>query len=278
MSREIRRVPMDFSFPLNKTWTGYLWPPELHEAFCPDCGGSGKTPSRMWIEVLCRRMEDVAHDIADQRRGRAMHPYLAEFTGAPDESDLPVWMGERKKKKDQGLPLWWETPEVLRPSEDILPLMAPLTGYSEERLAGPMCGNSWQVDRKLIEAAGLDPEVWGWCVTCKATGGLEKYEGQRKDQEAWERTEPPEGDGWQLWQTVSEGGPISPVFATPEELAEWMSSPAYTWGASKHSTLSYEGALAVVQAGWAFSGAETVAHGVETGEEFAARTALEREV
>ena len=26
MSREVRRVPLDFDFPLGKTWTGYLLP------------------------------------------------------------------------------------------------------------------------------------------------------------------------------------------------------------------------------------------------------------
>ena len=38
----------------------------------------------------------------------------------------------------------------------------------------------------------------------------------------------PEGTpyGWQLYETVSEGSPLSPVFATKDELAEWMSSPA----------------------------------------------------
>lgn len=34
----------------------------------------------------------------------------------------------------------------------------------------------------------------------------------------------PEGEGWQLWQTVSDG-PTSPVFATAEELIDWMSQP-----------------------------------------------------
>ena len=38
------------------------------------------------------------------------------------------------------------------------------------------------------------------------------------------RREPPVGDGWQLWQTVSDG-PISPVFKTPDELIAWMSEP-----------------------------------------------------
>lgn len=40
--------------------------------------------------------------------------------------------------------------------------------------------------------------------------------------------EPPKGwdykktNGYQIWQTVSEGSPISPVFLKPEELAKWM--------------------------------------------------------
>jgi hypothetical protein len=32
---------------------------------------------------------------------------------------------------------------------------------------------------------------------------------------------PPKGDGWQLWETTSEGSPSSPVFKTADELAEW---------------------------------------------------------
>jgi hypothetical protein len=56
------------------------------------------------------------------------------------------------------------------------------------------------------------------------------------------KTEPPPGDGYQLWETVTEGSPISPVFATPDELAEWMASPAYTWhgsGLSKETYLNF---------------------------------------
>lgn len=45
------------------------------------------------------------------------------------------------------------------------------------------------------------------------------------DHDECERSyEPPKGEGWQLWQTVSDG-PISPVFATPDELVAWMSQP-----------------------------------------------------
>lgn len=38
------------------------------------------------------------------------------------------------------------------------------------------------------------------------------------------RIEPPEGDGWQMWEDTSEGSPISPVFRTAEKLAEWLES------------------------------------------------------
>lgn len=34
------------------------------------------------------------------------------------------------------------------------------------------------------------------------------------------------GDGWQLWETTSEGSPQSPVFATADELAEWAAHNA----------------------------------------------------
>jgi hypothetical protein len=34
-------------------------------------------------------------------------------------------------------------------------------------------------------------------------------------------SQPPKGDGWQLWQTVSDG-PITPVFATADALIDYM--------------------------------------------------------
>lgn len=34
--------------------------------------------------------------------------------------------------------------------------------------------------------------------------------------------EPPKGEGYQLWEDTSEGSPMSPVFETPEALADWL--------------------------------------------------------
>lgn len=48
-----------------------------------------------------------------------------------------------------------------------------------------------------------------------------------------ERYDPPEGEGWQVWETVSEGSPVSPVFASSEELVAWIVSEGHTPGAAK---------------------------------------------
>lgn len=37
-----------------------------------------------------------------------------------------------------------------------------------------------------------------------------------------ERREPPSGEGWQVWETVSEGSPVTPVFPTAESLARQL--------------------------------------------------------
>lgn len=36
-----------------------------------------------------------------------------------------------------------------------------------------------------------------------------------------QRYDPPTGDGWQIWETTTEGSPITNVCETPEELAQW---------------------------------------------------------
>lgn len=62
------------------------------------------------------------------------------------------------------------------------------------------------------------------------------------------KLEPPTGVGWQLWETVSEGSPISPVFATADQLAKWMTSANCT---VTGPVSSYEVAMRFIEEGWA---------------------------
>jgi hypothetical protein len=36
------------------------------------------------------------------------------------------------------------------------------------------------------------------------------------------RQEPPTGDGWQVWESVSEGSPVSPVLASRDAVVAWL--------------------------------------------------------
>ena len=75
----------------------------------------------------------------------------------------------------------------------------------------------------------------------------------------------PEGTpyGWQLYETVSEGTPLSPVFATKDELAAWMSSPA-----AGREQCSPGVAAKFVENGWAPSFVFSRETGLVSGVEF----------
>lgn len=45
--------------------------------------------------------------------------------------------------------------------------------------------------------------------------------------------DPPEGEGYQLWETTTEGSPQSPVFETLEALCEWCEVNATTFADCK---------------------------------------------
>lgn len=55
-------------------------------------------------------------------------------------------------------------------------------------------------------------------------------------------TDPPSGDGWQVWEDVSEGSPVSPVFSEHGNVVLWL---------VEHEKCSPAAAEAFVKCGWA---------------------------
>jgi hypothetical protein len=242
MGREIKRVPLDFDWPLDKPWQGFLMPDELRSPNCAECGGSGTTPARDWVQQIASLTLLLNTDLSSQAQGRPMHPYFHD-TGSYAHGK--------------------------RPSRDIAEFCVGLAGRGEPgRFHDAIDG--WRATDKLIEAAGLDPKVWGICQTCKGAGSIDAYEGQSADAEAWEPTEPPEGPGYQLWETVSEGSPITPVFAEAEGLARYMTQ--HGWGAGNPMASSFDTAMRFIDAGWAPSGVASPERGVESGVEWVGRS------
>lgn len=245
MSREVKRVALDFDWPLGKVWEGFLLPERLHEVPCPAGCSNGSTAAGEWLSSLV---------------------YLLLML--PDE--VPEWKNPRTDSARRGqLHPWLQSLEHRPsgpPSADIAELTGGLAGRPPRQPFGHDALDQWQACKAVVRAAGLDPDTWGRCPQCKGRATVEAYEGQRAEADAWESHEPPAGDGWQLWETVSEGSPMSPAFATADELASWMSDPE-----RGRDQVSHDVASRFIAEGWAPSGVSTPQTGFVTGVEFVGR-------
>jgi hypothetical protein len=82
------------------------------------------------------------------------------------------------------------------------------------------------------------------CEDCKMFAKIKGLEIASHGCPVFENLEPPEGDGFQMWETCSEGSPMSPVFKTPEELAKWLfDNSASSFGSQ---TASYDEWLTMI--------------------------------
>lgn len=277
MGREIKRVPLDFAAPKDRTWEGYTMPDDLSGEDCPDCGGGGYSPRAkylhdLWYGYAPFRPEDngsipltpetpAVRAFAERNVKNAPEFYgtgeYAIWREAQRLADL--WNGQWSHHLNQqdvdalldserGLPdltHTWTREDGWQPKDP--PVRPTVEEVNEWSIRDPFSGGSmqWTVMKARLAREG-EPDM---CARCEGHGSLETYPGQRADADAWERTEPPTGEGWQMWQTVSDA-PLSPVFATAEELIEWMTTPAAEWGAS--GPWSRENAEAFVRGpGWA---------------------------
>lgn len=80
------------------------------------------------------------------------------------------------------------------------------------------------------------------------------------------RVDPPTGEGWQLWEDVSEGSPVSPVFVERASLVAWI--------VENEGGVSPTAADAFVTYGWAPSGIASPVFGFMTGLQLAAGEAV----
>lgn len=294
MGRIVRRVPLDFDWPLNKIWEGFLMPDRFDETKCPDCK-NGYSPQAqnlydLWyghlpFDPTSTGSTPLRHDTPTVRTRAERNIHAApKFYGTGETAIVreaqrlaDLWNGQWCNHLSQDdvnaliaagrlldLTHTWTREGGWQPKDPpVTPTAAQVNEWSL-RGFGHDAINAMIVIRARCEREGIDDT----CPTCKGHGGIEKYEGQRAEAEAWEPTNPPAGEGWQLWETVTEGSPISPVFATADELAAWMSDPD-----RGNHWVPQEVAAKFIADGWAptmVSGPNT--HGVVTGVEWVGTT------
>lgn len=290
MGREIKRVPANFDWPLEKVWKGFIdpyWP--KHEP-CGTCGrynpysrkvenGDGLTPAareiadsfydhgwrggypspNRWCDKITQ--EEVNLLVEEER--------LWEFTTRIVNLDEPDEDGRT-----------WKRERVL--NEDGTPFIPTAEQINERQRRSFVHDaiNAWILKRHRWKKAGLTEDHQVYCHECKGEGYTwpdpqdkvrhenfnERDEGDPSIGQVW--SEPPEGPWWQVWETVSEGSPVTPAFATAEELVDYLVKNGDAWCQKRPDERPPTREAAenfVKHAGWVPSGMSSAQTGMVTG-------------
>lgn len=298
MGREIKRVALDFDWPLNKVWEGFLSPDRFNEDECEPCGQTGYSPmgrhlKDLWYgyvpfdpsdtgseaytidtpevrDFATRNVERSpgyygvgeyairleAQRLADLFNGQWSHHLTQEDVDALVAEGRLMDFTHKWSKETRWQPIV-PTPVVTAREVNLWSIRG---GFGHDSI------NANVVIKARCEREGV-PHT---CAHCEGHGYTERYPGQREEAENWYRHDddhqPPAGEGWQVWETVSEGSPISPVFADREGLINWLMSPAYNWGTSK--PLTREQAENFTGTAWAPTLMFSAETGVINGDQF----------
>jgi hypothetical protein len=281
MGRVVKRVALGFEWPLNNAWSGYLNPHyEGHYHKCPHCHGSGYSPEakalqELWYGHASRRFDPASkgstpflpsHPVI-QRKARH-NVGLGRESTKPFE-DQPYRVQVEAERLAQIYNSAWchhlsqaEADTLVEENRlsDLTHVWTPETRW-QPRVPAVMptaaMVNEWSltgfghdgINCSIVVAfeckrLGLPMQ----CSHCNGEGSSWSSTEARELAEAWTPEEPPAGEGYQVWETVSEGSPISPVFADPELLARWMvsNSTGLDRGTSFESWLKF-----IQKVGWA---------------------------
>jgi hypothetical protein len=248
MGREVKRVALDFEWPESKVWEGFLNPHVRDCERCTACDGMGMSP---W-----------AIRIHEQWHGGSV-PFHPTHVGLPPlTADSPILIEQATEKTIRNAWYYGTGPAAIR--REAARLAELFNSYKSNHLTQAEIdilsdAGAFNDFKKVCHPDGswhdrngpITPEIYTataisshasvrytpllealeetngsyLCKECDGEGYVWISEEAKRRADEWTQTEPPEGEGWQLWETVSEGSPVSPVFATPEELAAWLAGP-----------------------------------------------------
>lgn len=254
MGRQLYRVPLDFDWPMNKPWKGFINTLPYGEA-CSECWDDQDNASLGYSAFARKqRREWYGHlgGIDPVKAGKTPfspdHPAIRQFAErqilqAPDyygRGEDAIQRNQRRLcdhfnrngshflDQDDVLALvragrlydfthtWSRETRWVEKSPPYIPSAEEVNAWSLSGI-GHDSINMGVVLEDRARRAGVDYV----CPHCQGSGVIWRSQEAKDAYEAWEPEGPPEGPGYQIWETVSEGSPITPVFATPEELARW---------------------------------------------------------
>lgn len=301
MGRKLRRVPLDFSWPLDKVWEGFLNPYYGQRIKCVACGESGFSPQAklfndQWygyggfdpgaygasplsvdhpaVQAMARRnCEHILREAFNLRGINTSLPVPEDVQRAIEMHLQPEITREAHRLHELFVNQW--SHHLIQADVDALIAKGRLMDFTHvprnedqteivrQKVAAG--GNSWlpesngyvptadEVNAWSLQGMGHDSINQWACVTarCKREGVPELCDQcaghgytwpsveVEKLYEEWTESEPPTGDGYQLWETTSEGSPQSLVFETLDELCQWCETHATTFGSFKTGAVEW---------------------------------------
>ena len=221
MGRTMKKVPMDFDWPLGRIWKGYVNP--YHGVDCPWC-----------FDKRTERSHGFSKEAWEYYKTWYGHLMGKPFVTNPYKPDTRYCPQAKPYTMER-----WEYDFIVSHKER---LCEQFFGTCDEsRIPFFENLNDWLLTRKY----GLDVDsVFIWIMTeeycrrngyeymcphCKGEGKVWFSEEVKNLNKQWKPEEPPTGEGFQLWNTTGEGAPMSPVFKTFEELCVWCEANATTF-------------------------------------------------
>ena len=254
MGRELKKVPLDFNWPIEKVWEGYINPYKKEITECSNCNGSGiSTEARFlqdkWYGYVPFKPEDrdstpfIPTEAIIQKivKDKWNNPYVRQYTYCFEEEFM-------KKESERLCKLWNKAWMHHLNNIDIAILIA------HNRLGDfthIYTKNGWQPKDPPYIPTAREVNEWGLtnlghdcincylvvkaecerlhqkytCSECEGKGYAARSDLIKKDIEEahanWKPVKPPIGEGFQLWETTSEGSPMTPVFKSLKELCRW---------------------------------------------------------
>jgi hypothetical protein len=238
MSREVKRVPLDFVWPMNKVWQGYLTPDRLHEDKCPDCK-NGYSPEAqhlfdLWYGYVPFEPADSGSTPLTSDTPAVRMRAERNVAQSPDyygTGEFAIWReGERLARLWNGMLSHHLTDDDVAALVEAGRLMDFTHTWTK--------GVGWQPNEPMVVPSAEQVNNWSLhglghdslnasvvigarckrlgvpeaCATCGGHSTVERYPGQRAEAEAWK----------ELWETVSEGSPVTPVFSSADDLVTYL--------------------------------------------------------
>lgn len=230
MGRLLKRVPVDFQYPINQAWKGYINP--YNAITCKGCGGTG-------LNEETNKLSDEWYSF-NNREGWCFHleqdevQALLENNRLWDLTRIPINEEQQKivdEKIKNGGNSWLPFDNGSNPTADDVNKWARTSMFGHDSCNQHIC----------VEVRAKRLGIYGKCPYCNGEGYIYYSEEIKNLYENWKGYEPPSGGAYQLWQDTSEGSPISPVFMSVEPLADWASKNATIFGYEKMSTNQWKG-------------------------------------